>query len=175
MQPRNLEAARVPTRALLVGVAVIALGLGLLVYLADRPAGSAQWLPGLPGLPIRGGRPLFGAVGPWLPSFVHPFAFGLLSAAAARRRATPAYGAVAAWWAVNLAFELGQHPRLSAPISQALQSGFGPWPPAQALSRYLLNGRFDGADLLALSAGALAAAALLRLLHPRENHDAQVR
>ena len=146
--------------------AAAALGLGLLFYLSDRPAGSAMLLPHAATL---GHGPLFGAVGAWLPSFLHPFAFGLLSAAASRRRATPAYGAVAAWWAVDLSFELGQLPQLSAPLSQALQSGFGPLAPAQALSRYLVNGRFDAADVLALSAGALAAAGVLRLLHRRES------
>ena len=147
-------------------MAGVALGLGLLVYLTDRPAGSAMLLAH--AVPLGHG-PLFGAVGSWLPSFIHPFAFGLLSAAAARRLATPAYGAVAAWWAVDLAFELGQLPQLSAPLSQALQSGFGPLEPVQAISRYLVNGRFDAADVMALSAGALAAACLLRLLHRRES------
>lgn len=148
--------------------AAAALGLGLLVYLGDRPAGSAMLLPDAATL---GHGPLFGAAGAWLPSFIHPFAFGLLSAAASRQRATPAYGAVAAWWVVDLAFELGQLPQLSAPLSQALlalQSASLPLPPAQALSRYLVNGRFDTADVLALSAGALAAAGVLRLLHRRE-------
>jgi hypothetical protein len=75
----------------------------------------------------------------------------------------------AAWWAVNLAFEFGQLPQFSAPITKALQFSFGSHEPAQALSRSLLNGSFDPADVLALSTVALAAAGLLRWLHRRES------
>lgn len=170
MQPRGLDAVRPQARVLMLLMAGFALGLGLLVYASDRPAGSAMLLPRFATL--RGG-PLFGAVGSWLPSFVHPFAFGLLSAAASRRRASPAYGVVAAWWAVNLAFELGQHPFIRTQVVQALQAGFGSHEPASALSRYVVKGHFDAADVFALTAGALAAAGVLRLLQPRENSHAR--
>mgnify|MGYP001048704095 CR=1 FL=1 len=89
----------------LVSMAVLALSAGLLLYLGDRPAGSA-WL--IPALPLLQGMNLFGSAGAWLPSFVHPFAFALLTAAALPDRASWRYGACLGWLVVNAAFELGQ-------------------------------------------------------------------
>lgn len=138
-----------------------ALALGLLLYLADRQAGGAMLLPRF--LALHTG-PLFGTFGPWLPSFIHPFAFSLLSSAALKHpwaSARAGYGLCAGWWLLNLVFELGQHARFSAPLAEALQSGWGQNMLTTALSAYALQGHFDGADVVALSAGSLAAAALL--------------
>jgi len=156
-------------RTALLLLAGLALLLGLLVYLADRRAAGALLLPRFAAL---GSGPIFGVIAQWLPSFIHPFAFSLLSAAAMRQPlAAPRtfYGACAFWWAVNLAFELAQHPRFSAPLADALQSGLGQGAVTAAISRYLLHGRFDWGDIAALSAGALAAAALLGLLQSTED------
>ena len=182
MQPLGIDAAHapglarapwwLPRRSALLLLAGLALGLGLLVYLADRRTADTLLLPRFATL---GTGPLFGVIAQWLPSFVHPFAFSLLSAAAMRRPAASArapYGICAFWWAVNLAFELGQHPRFSARIADALQFGLGQNALTAAMSRYFLRGRFDWGDVAALSAGALAAAAVLWLLHDSEDtHD----
>jgi hypothetical protein len=158
--------------AVLLLVAGGALCLGLLVYLADRRAADTLLLPRFAAL---GTGPLFGVIAQWLPSFIHPFAFSLLSAAAMRPPAASArapYSICAIWWAVNLAFELGQHPRFSALIAEALQVGLGQNVLTAAMSRYFLRGRFDWGDVTALSAGALAAAAVLWLLQASEDrHD----
>jgi hypothetical protein len=154
-------------------MAGIALCLGLLVYVAERSAAHTMLLPRFAAL---GGGPHFAAITQWLPSFIHPFAFSLLSAAALRRRVAgghPPYIVCAFWWAVNLAFELGQHPRFGTPLVDALQASWGQHPLAVAIAQYCLHGRFDWADIGALSAGALAAAAVLRLLHTCEDiHEA---
>ena len=157
---------RLTAPVLMLLLAGLALVLGLLVYLADRRASGAMLLPRAAAL---GTGPLFAAAGAWLPSFIHPFAVSLLSAAALPRRDGPAYGAVVAWWAVDLTFELGQLPQFSTPIAQALQASLGSHEPAQALSRFLLYGRFDPADVMALTAGAMAAAGVLRQLYRWEN------
>jgi len=160
-------------RALLLLVSGSALCLGLLVYLADRRAADTLLLPGFAAL---GTGPLFGIIAQWLPSFIHPFAFSLLSAAVMRRRVASGlapFSICALWWAVNLAFEVGQHPRFSAPIADALQFGLGLNALTVALSRYFLHGHFDWGDVAAVSAGALAAAAVLWLLDASEDrHDA---
>src|SRR5690349_18279042 len=98
---KDTATVRPTAPVLMLLFAGLALGLGLLVYLADREATGAMLLPRAAAL---GTGPLFAAAGAWLPSFIHPFAFGLLSAAALPRRNRPAYGAVVGWWAVDLAF-----------------------------------------------------------------------
>lgn len=155
-----------PRRLALIGG--IALALGMLVYATDRDPAHALLFPALAALHVG---PMFGAPGAWLPSFVHPLAFSLLSAAALPRRPRPAYGACAAWWMVNVAFEIAQHPKYSGAVAHAVHRAFGHGAVADALAGYGLHGRFDPADLIAATAGSLAAAALLRHFRlPKDCH-----
>ncbi len=153
--------------ALLLAVAITALALGTLVYLTDRAPGHAVLVPHLAGF---GAAPILGAAGAWLPSFVHPLAFALLTAAVLPPTSPWRYGGCAAWGAVNVAFELGQHATLKGAWLAAMATGAVPSP----LARYFILGSFDGADLVAAVAGALAAAAFLRYLdHFQENDRAR--
>ena len=124
----------------------------------------------IPASAALAGRAIFGALGQWLPSFLHPFAFGLLTAAALPTRSTLRYGGCAAWGLVNVAFELGQHPAASAWWAESLQGGGV----SARLAAYFVRGTFDPGDIVAAGVGALAAAAVLLLLqrHP-ENRNGQ--
>jgi hypothetical protein len=169
---------RVPSDALAAlpacwGLALIgglALVVGMLVYATDRDPARALLFPAFATLSAA---PAFGALGGWLPSFVHPFGFGLLTAAALPRSARPAYGACAAWWAVNVAFEFAQHTRFSGALADTLHHVFGHGGVSDAFANYALHGRFDRADLVAATAGSLAAAAVLRHVHRRRDRHAQ--
>ncbi len=143
-------------------LACVALALGGLVYATDRDPSRALMFPALAALHTG---PLFGAAGSWLPSLVHPFAFSLFTAAALPASARPAYGVCGAWWAVNVGFEIAQNERFSVAIADALHRQLGHAALADALANYLLRGSFDRADIVAASAGSLAAAAVLTLLH----------
>lgn len=146
-----------------------ALAAGALVYLVDRAAGSASLLP---AGAWSGTAWHFGAIGAWLPSFVHPFAFSLFFAALTPTGAARAYRACAAWWAVNAAFELGQLAPAAAAIAATLHAAFGDAAPARVLANYFLRGTFDRADLLAATSGALAAAGVIHLLfQPKAGAD----
>ena len=147
--------------AAMASVASVALLLGALVYLTDRDASQALLIP---DLGARSASRLFGALGQWLPSFVHPLAFSLFTAACLPAWAGPRYGACAAWGAVNIAFEIGQHPQLRALWADALRAGEAPAAWIQALARYFARGTFDHGDIVAAVLGALAAAAVLRIL-----------
>jgi hypothetical protein len=157
--------------ASLAAVAVGALLLGLLVYLTDRSSSSASLIPRVDAL---AGRHVFGAIGQWLPSFVHPFSFALLSAAALGARDTPRYGVCVAWCLIDVAFEIGQHPQVKLPLAQALQDGLGWTPLARPLADYFLRGTFDAGDIAAAVLGGLAACFVLRLQQPVRgtSHDA---
>jgi hypothetical protein len=148
-----------------MGAAGLACAFGLLVYMTDRSAAGVALMPNVLAL---GGGPMFGALGLWLPSFVHPFVFALLGAALRAPGAAPAYGACLGWWAVNVAFEAGQHARIAPRVAEALRElGVdGAW--SRPLTGYLSRGTFDVGDLIAATLGALAAAALLHAVHRRE-------
>jgi hypothetical protein len=155
---------------LLAATGGLALAIGLLVYLTDRGVSHAVLIPTIGAL---AGSNLFGALGQWLPGFVHPFAFSLFTAAALPSWSAWRYGACAAWCAVNVAFELGQHPSVSARLADALHDIFGPTSLTQTLASYFLHGTFDVGDIGAAVLGAFAAAGLLFLLRRiSENVDA---
>lgn len=154
--------------ALLVVLGGIALTLGLTVYLTDRDASHAELIPAVAAL---AGCNLFGTLGQWLPSAVHPFAFGLFTAALLPPRSAWRYGACTAWCVVNMAFELGQHPLVSGYVMGALQAGSGQSAPGRIVANYFLQGTFDGADMLAAVLGAVAAAAVLRRMQQVQEKD----
>jgi hypothetical protein len=147
---------------ILTTVGSLGLALGALVYATDRDSTHVILFPTFATLATG---PVFGAVGQWLPSFIHPFAFSLLTSAAVRRSTSPAYGACAAWWAVNVVFELAQHPRLSERFAESVQGLFRQTWLSRALANYALRGSFHIDDLAAATAGALVAAGVLALAH----------
>jgi hypothetical protein len=153
-----------------VAIGSLALAVGLLVYMTDRDAAHAMLFPAVAALDSG---PVFGILGLCLPSFAHPFAFSLFTAAALPSRSAWRYCACAAWCAVNVAFEMGQHPRVNAPLAEALQGSFGPTLLTRPLANYFLRGSFDVGDIAAATAGALAAAGVLYLVHRLETRHAQ--
>lgn len=141
-----------------MAAAAAALAVGLLVYLGDRPAGTAWLLPQAGALRGHAGQ---GGAASWLPSAVHAFAFALLSALVLPPRRPLYTTACVGWVLVDVLFELGQHPSAAAPLSRWLQAHL-PLDLAQPLARYFLAGTFDRADLAAALLGGAAAWVLLR-------------
>jgi hypothetical protein len=157
--------------AILVLVACLALALGVIVYLTDRDAARSMLMPDSAAL--AGGN-VFGVLGQWLPSFVHPLAFSLLTAAVLAPRSTPRYGACVAWGAINVAFEVGQHPLVSPRLAEALTGPLDGLPLVEPLARYFIHGTFDWGDIAAALLGALIAGVVLRFIScSREQEHAQ--
>ena len=136
----------------------VALSVGLIVYLVDRVGSHAVLVAPIATL---GGRNLFGALGQWLPSFAHPLAFSLFTAAVLRPGAAAYGGACAFWGMVNVAFEVGQHPALSARWTAALHGSAGDWAIGRLVLNYFLNGTFDVYDICAAMLGSLVAGVVL--------------
>lgn len=158
----SLAGARVPARtATLASIALLALLAGVLVYVTDRCAASVAQGPSVAITPTVA---VFGALGQWLPSFAHPFAFALLTAALLPPSSPWGYGACASWCAVNVFFEVGQHPLLSTQISDALSAGALSSPPARALANYFVLGTWDAGDIAATLLAGFAAAFVLRIV-----------
>jgi hypothetical protein len=145
--------------AALTTIACLSLITGVLVYLTDRAASQAVWIPAVAAM---SGMHLFGSVGFWLPSFVHPLAFSLFSATLMAPQPRWEYGACVFWFALNAAFEVGQHSQLRGPLVDMLRQIAGQGPIARVFENYFLRGTFDVADLVAAAFGAALAAAILR-------------
>lgn len=151
-----LRAARLaPAYALGALLATSVFTLGVLVYMLDRPAGSAAALPH--GLSFGRGPSFFGALGGNLPSFAHGFAFTLLTCLVLPPRQAPMAAACAFWAIADAGFEVLQLPALAQPLAAALRSADAPWPGLEILAAYFANGRFDPLDLLASTLGAFVA------------------
>ena len=148
--------------ASVAGFGCVAFAVGLLVYLTDRDASKAALIPTVTWL---AGSNVFGALGGWLPSFVHTFAFSLFTAAVLPQRSVPRYGACIAWFAVNVAFEVGQHRLVSVRLAEVLEGGLGGMPLTRPLASYFVHGTFDPGDIVAALLGAMAAGTVLRLIH----------
>jgi len=148
--------------AFLAATGCLGLAVGMLVYLTDRGVWHAVLMPTFGAF---GGSNMFGVFGRWLPSFVHTFSFALFTAAALPAHSAPRYGACVAWCVVNIAFEIGQHPLVSAPLAEAVQGSLGRTPLTRPLVNYFLLGTFDVGDIAAAILGALAAGAVLRVTH----------
>jgi hypothetical protein len=127
--------------------------LGALVYVLDRPAGSAVGLPHL--LAFGHGPSFFGALGGNLPSFAHGFAFALLTCLLLPPRRRWLAAACAFWAVVDAGFEVLQLPALAQPLAAALRHAA--WPSLETFAAYFANGRFDPLDLLASTLGAFVA------------------
>lgn len=146
----------------LIGSGGLALAVGALVYTVDRHFSLIA--PVVPPGSLATGA-LFGVLGQWLPSFVHPFAFCLFTAAVHTSGARAPYWPCVAWWGVNVIFELGQARGVDAAIATVLQDALGQTWLSRPLSEYLVRGTFDVADLAAATAGAIAAACVLRMIN----------
>jgi hypothetical protein len=131
------------------------LTLGTAVYLLDR---SWQQLAIAEVIPLaHAPSPVFGVLGGSLPSFAHVCAFALLTAAlldgGRRLNQVICFG----WLAVNVAFELGQHPKLAMSLANAAPAWFTHVPILDRTPTYFLSGTFDPLDILFTALGALAA------------------
>lgn len=158
-RPAAPAAAPTAAGATLAALAVLLLLLGTLVYLFDRPAGSAWLIP--PRWQVGSGAAWFGHVGAWLPSLVHAFAFSILTALVLPWRPGFAASSCGAWALIDTLAECGQHAAVSASLAAGIESAFDGARWAVQVGHYFTRGSFDVADIAAALAGcALAFAAL---------------
>jgi hypothetical protein len=137
-------------------IAAVALSVGLLVYLLGRQPEHVYFL--FHGFSLaHGHHSLFGVLGNYLPSFVHVYAFILLTAAVAGFSQTRLTGTCAVWFVVASLFEAAQHPAISPIIAAAVPAWFARVPILDNTAAYFLNGTFDLWDLLSIVLGTMAA------------------
>lgn len=147
--------------------ATVAMAIGVLVYVVDRPASQVYLLPSALSFTSTPGI-FVGAIDASLPSFLHVYAFSLLTAAVTTTRAPATIAG--AWCATELLFELGQHPAIAPAIAAAMPAWFSAIPLLENIGPYFVRGTFDPADISATIAGALIA--YLTIIFTRTQKDA---
>lgn len=147
---------------ILTGTGLLALAVGTLVYLIDRdpnlvPFFSHFSLYGL--IP-----PVFGTKGLSLPTFTHVFALSLLTVAVLGSRRLAALAVCCSWLAIDMAFEVAQHPAIATHLSAAIDAGPAWLSALDPVRRFAIYGTFDTLDLFSIFLGAGLAFALIHLV-----------
>lgn len=153
------DAMTINLRLILLGF--LALLIGVLVYLVDRPPEQTYFLSAFP-LKISLYDiypPIFGRLGPVLPDFMHVVAFILLTAGvlAGNRRV---YAAVCLFWlVVDGAFELGQ--KYSDQAASLVPAWFDGIFLLENTGAYFKHGTYSRHDMAAIVIGAVVAYLIL--------------
>jgi hypothetical protein len=150
--------------ATLVTIAALSLLCGLAAYWVGRPTGSVYALARVPAFPSVVDCGSCRVPANYLPDFVHPYAFILLTVAGVARSGRRATGVICIGWAaVDILFEVGQHPGISASVAAAIPQWFDRVPVLESARGFFVAGRFDWHDVLAIALGSALAWATVAL------------
>ena len=140
----------------ILSLAIGALLMGVLVYVFDRQPEFVYFLPGWLSLKSQTGN-IFGSIGNYLPTFIHVYAFILLTVVVAVPTVTKLIPVCLAWLTLDSLFEIAQ----LSPIAQWIGSHTPEWfsgiPFLENTADYFLMGTFDAFDLVSIVLGTLAA------------------
>jgi hypothetical protein len=159
-----VESFKINRKQLLVGI--LCLSLGTIEYLVSRPIGSAYFLNKFKALQsiLHHFPNLYGKLGMFAPEFFHPLAFSLICMAFVSSRKSRMMICFA-WFGVDSVFESSQ--KYGPQLVEYLPKWFGKVPILENLGNYLVNGRFDINDLIAIGLGSLTAFFIGELLSKR--------
>lgn len=145
-----------------------ALLAGGAVYLTDRNPESVHFVSELlNGFSFYGlNRRFFGTAGYWLPDFIHPFAFILLTGAFSGATGRKAAAISLFWFLINIIFELGQ--KFTETAVLFIPGIFSEISWLGSLDTYFKNGTFDISDITAITAGSFAGWIVLCLTSQKE-------
>ena len=148
-----------------------ALAVGVLVYLLDRQPTSVYFIPDWITL-ANNLNPIFGEIGNYLPTFIHVYAFILLTTIIVAPSPAWIIPICAAWFAVDSLFELAQFTPIDQWIAGNVPDWFASIPFLENTSAYFISGTFDFLDLLSIAAGTAAAYLTIRITQNRRKHHA---
>lgn len=149
-----MDSFRINKKQLLLGVSFLL--AGTVEYLVSRPVGSTYFLSKFRTIQsfLHHIPNLYGKLGIFAPEFFHPLALSLISMALVSSRKSRIIICLL-WFSVDSVFEFGQ--RYGTELAQYLPTWFQKIPILENLRNYLVNGRFDVYDLMAIGLGSLAA------------------
>jgi hypothetical protein len=145
------------TNWLQIWIGLLALVVGSLVYITDRPPGQTHFIhESRFDISLYDKLPnLFGAIGNILPDFSHVFAFILITAGILSTDKTGCMVMTVFWFLADILFEFGQK------FGTAAASLAPPWfesiPFLKNTPTYFKHGTFDWLDTAAILAGAVCA------------------
>jgi len=140
----------------LLVVATGALGVGVLVYVLDRQAEFVYFVPAWLSLHNHAGS-VFGSISDYLPTFIHVYAFILLTVVVAVPAITKLIPVCLVWFTLDSLFEVAQLNPVAQWIGSHTPGWFNGIPILENTANYFLMGTFDALDLLSIAAGTLAA------------------
>lgn len=149
-----MESFRINKKQLIIGI--LFLLAGTMEYLVARPIGSTYFLYKFKVIQsfFHHMPNLYGKVGIFAPEFFHPLALSLISMALFSTRKARMVICIA-WFTVDSMFELGQ--KYGTQLLEWSPKWFETVPILENLENFLVNGRFDIYDLMAISLGSLSA------------------
>ena len=145
------QSAKIQTAA-----AVTALFIGVFVYSLDRQPESVYFISSWMALGDNI-NPFFGAIGDQLPTFVHVYAFILLTMAVVSPSREYVLPICLFWLIIDSLFELAQITVIAQWTTGYVSEWFHGIPFLENTAAYFLGGTFDVLDLCSIAAGTLAA------------------
>lgn len=148
--------------------AVSALAVGVVIYLIDRHPHSAYFLADW--FSLTGNlKPVFGDLGYYLPTFLHTFAFILLTDNFVTHTSLKLMVICISWFLIECSFEFGQIPTVATWIADHVPSWFAEVPILDNTSSYFIRGTFDIRDIISIAAAAAIAYLFIALNQPEGN------
>lgn len=143
-----------------ISIGLVALILGSLIYLIDRPPYQTYFVFNILKISFHYTLPsLFGPMGHVLPSFIHVFSFSLMTAGLICSRRRDYLMICSGWFLIDSVFEVGQgFGEFSARILPSWLEGI---PVLESSKNYFLQGTFDPIDLIGTALGAVTAYLIL--------------
>lgn len=161
------------TNWLQIGIGLLALIIGALVYIVDRPPGQTYFVyeSGLDISLYKTIPNLFGAIGNVLPEFSHVFAFILITSGILSAGKTGTMVMTFFWFLTDILFEFGQ--KFGSAAADLTPIWFESIPYLDNTSVYFKNGTFDWLDMAAIIAGSVCAYfVLIKTMKGNRFHDA---
>jgi hypothetical protein len=140
-------------------LAFAALTIGVLVYLLDRRPEQIYFIPQWLANTVKGNS-FVGTLGDYLPTFVHVYAFILLTMAIVvplQQYRRYLVSVCVFWFSMDSLFEIAQVDTIARVIAAGVPAWFEGIPFLENTAQYFLASTFDVLDLVSIGAGALAA------------------
>lgn len=147
-------------------IGMVALSLGSMVYIVDRPPEQTYFV-WISNISLHKFLPnIFGPIGNSLPAFIHVFSFIMITAGLISCQKRGYLIISLCWFLIDSAFEMGQ--KFNTWPSRMTLDWFSGIPFLENTENYFLRGTFDYIDLVAIAFGTAIAYFILSTTNKRK-------